>query len=134
MPGSALPLDRCTQARRVDGNVDPSAFLRQQHDGARVAAAPAAVHRLGHLGEREIAHAHRHAELAAERVGERHILVSKAQGKGGRIVGSGQELVDQRIKGKAAARRALARYASLRTCAGLSAAPPAGTITPTLAG
>jgi poly-gamma-glutamate synthesis protein (capsule biosynthesis protein) len=33
-----------------------------------------------------------------------------------------------------AARRALAHYASLRTCAGLSASPPAGAITPTSAG
>jgi hypothetical protein len=34
----------------------------------------------------------------------------------------------------AVARRALAHYASLRTCAGLSATPPAGTITPASTG
>ena len=43
---------------------------------------------------------------------------------------TGQPIVDQ----GAAARRALAHYASLRTCAGLSASPPAGAITPTSAG
>ena len=43
----------------------PGALLLQQHHDARVAPFPAARHRLGHLGEREVAHAHRHAELAA---------------------------------------------------------------------
>jgi len=43
---------------------------------------------------------------------------------------TGQPIVDQ----GAAARRALAHYASLRTCAGLSARPPVGAITPTSAG
>lgn len=46
------------------------------------------------------------------------------------VSGTGQPIVDQ----GAAARRALAHYASLRTCAGLSASPPAGAITPTSAG
>ncbi|HEV3128386.1 MAG TPA: CapA family protein [Solirubrobacteraceae bacterium] len=46
------------------------------------------------------------------------------------VSGTGQSIVDQ----GAAARRALAHYASLRTCAGLSASPPAGAITPTSAG
>jgi poly-gamma-glutamate synthesis protein (capsule biosynthesis protein) len=41
------------------------------------------------------------------------------------VSGTGQPIVDQ----GAAARRALAHYASLRTCAGLSASPPAGAIT-----
>jgi len=45
------------------------------------------------------------------------------------VSGTGQPIVDQ----GAAARRALAHYASLRTCAGLSASPPAGA-TPTSAG
>ena len=43
---------------------------------------------------------------------------------------TGQPIVDQ----GAAARHALAHYASLRRCAGLSASPPAGAITPTSAG
>jgi poly-gamma-glutamate synthesis protein (capsule biosynthesis protein) len=43
---------------------------------------------------------------------------------------TGQPIVEH----GAAARRALAHYASLRTCAGLSARPPAGAITPTSAG
>jgi poly-gamma-glutamate synthesis protein (capsule biosynthesis protein) len=43
------------------------------------------------------------------------------------VSGTGQPIADQ----GAAARRALAPYASLRTCAGLSASPPAGAITPT---
>jgi hypothetical protein len=46
------------------------------------------------------------------------------------VSGTGQPIVDR----GAAARRALAHYASLRTCAGLSASPPAGAITPTSAG
>ena len=46
------------------------------------------------------------------------------------VSGTGQPIVDQ----GAAARRALAHYASLRTCTGLSASPPAGAITPTSAG
>jgi poly-gamma-glutamate synthesis protein (capsule biosynthesis protein) len=46
------------------------------------------------------------------------------------VSGTGQPIVDQ----GAAARRALAHYASLRTCAGLSARPPAGALTPTPAG
>ena len=46
------------------------------------------------------------------------------------VSGTGQPIVDQ----GAAARRARAHYASLRTCAGLSASPPAGAITPTSAG
>jgi poly-gamma-glutamate synthesis protein (capsule biosynthesis protein) len=46
------------------------------------------------------------------------------------VSGTGQPIGDQ----GAAARRALAHYASLRTCAGLSANPPAGAITPTSTG
>jgi poly-gamma-glutamate capsule biosynthesis protein CapA/YwtB (metallophosphatase superfamily) len=46
------------------------------------------------------------------------------------VLGTGQPIVDH----GAAARRALAHYASLRACAGLSASPPAGEITPTSAG
>ncbi len=46
------------------------------------------------------------------------------------VSGTGQPIVDQ----GAAARRAQAHYASLRTCAGLSASPPAGAITATSAG
>ena len=45
------------------------------------------------------------------------------------VSATGQPIVDQ----GAATRRALAHYASLRTCAGLSATPPAGAITPTSA-
>jgi Bacterial capsule synthesis protein PGA_cap len=46
------------------------------------------------------------------------------------VSGTGQPIVDR----AGAARRALAHYASLRTCAGLSASPPAKAITPTSAG
>jgi poly-gamma-glutamate synthesis protein (capsule biosynthesis protein) len=45
------------------------------------------------------------------------------------VSSTGQPIVEH----GAAARRALAHYASLRTCAGLSASPPAGSITPTSA-
>jgi len=46
------------------------------------------------------------------------------------VSGTGQPIVDH----GASARRALAHYASLRTCTGLSASPPTGTITPTSTG
>ncbi len=46
------------------------------------------------------------------------------------VSGTGQPIVDR----GAAARRALAHYASLRTCTGLSASPPPGAITPTSTG
>jgi poly-gamma-glutamate synthesis protein (capsule biosynthesis protein) len=46
------------------------------------------------------------------------------------VSATGQPIVEQ----GAAARRALAHYASLRACAGLSASPPPGAITPTSAG
>jgi poly-gamma-glutamate capsule biosynthesis protein CapA/YwtB (metallophosphatase superfamily) len=46
------------------------------------------------------------------------------------VSGTGQPIVDH----GATARRALAHYAGLRTCAGLSASPPAGAITATAAG
>jgi poly-gamma-glutamate synthesis protein (capsule biosynthesis protein) len=46
------------------------------------------------------------------------------------VSGTGRPTVDQ----GAAARRALAHYVSLRSCAGLSASPPARAITPTSAG
>ena len=43
---------------------------------------------------------------------------------------TGQPIVEH----GASARRALTHYDSLRTCAGLSASPPAGSVTPTSAG
>ncbi|MGN6169243.1 MAG: CapA family protein [Solirubrobacteraceae bacterium] len=46
------------------------------------------------------------------------------------VSGTGQPIADH----GAAARRALAHYASLRTCTGLSARPPSGVITPRSAG
>ena len=46
------------------------------------------------------------------------------------VSGTGQPIMDH----GAATRRAQAHYASLRSCAGLSARPPAGAITPTSAG
>jgi poly-gamma-glutamate synthesis protein (capsule biosynthesis protein) len=46
------------------------------------------------------------------------------------VSATGQPIVGQGV----AARSALVRYANLRTCAGLSASPPAGAITPTSAG
>ncbi|MCL2770065.1 MAG: CapA family protein, partial [Solirubrobacterales bacterium] len=60
---------------------------------------------------------HPHAPLSARFI---PAVVSRA----------GQPIVDR----PAAARRALARYAGLRACAGLSATPPAGAITPTSRG
>src|SRR5215467_11195549 len=50
-------------------------LLLQQHRDARVALGPAPVERFGHLLERQVGDAHGHAELTAERRGERHVLV-----------------------------------------------------------
>src|ERR1700758_3615322 len=40
---------------------------------------PSARDRFRHLGEREVAHAHGDAQLAAERVGERNVLVGELE-------------------------------------------------------
>src|SRR5712692_3474048 len=92
----------------IDRDRDAGALLLQQHGGTRVALVPAAVARLRHFLEREIAQPHRHAELAAERDRERHVLVGEAERERGRVVDARQELVDQRIEGAAASDRALA--------------------------
>jgi hypothetical protein len=92
----------------IDGDLDTGAFLLEQHHGARVAAAPAAREGFRHLREREIAHAHGQAELAPERIGERHVLVGELEREGRRVVLAGQELVDQGIEREAAPDRALA--------------------------
>ena len=46
------------------------------------------------------------------------------------VSGTGQPIADR----GAAARRALAHYTALRSCAGLSATPPAEAVTPTSGG
>src|SRR5690349_13165193 len=59
----------------LDADFDAGTLLLQYHRGARVAFAPAAVQRLGELGQSQIGDAHRHVEVAAELGGERHVLV-----------------------------------------------------------
>src|SRR6516225_8895073 len=85
--------ERLAQSLGIHGDLDARAFLLQQHHRARIAAAPPTRESFRHLGEREIAHAHGHAELAAERIGERNVLVGELERKGRRIVLAGQELV-----------------------------------------
>ena len=69
---------------------------------------PPTRERFRHLSEREIAHAHGHAELAAKRVGERNVLVGEPERERRRIVLARQELVYQRIERITAPSRALA--------------------------
>src|SRR5437660_1088425 len=88
---------------RFDADLDPGALLLQDHRRARVAVAPAAVQRLGELGERQIGDPHRHIEVAAELGGEAHVLVGETQRRGGGLVLAGQELIDQPIEGAASA-------------------------------
>src|SRR5262249_33941087 len=72
-------------------------LLLEQHEAARVAIAPATVERLGDLLEREVAEPHRHAVLAAQRGGERDVLVAEAQGEGWRLELPGQELLGEHV-------------------------------------
>src|SRR6516165_9201018 len=80
----------------------------RRRSGTRVASAPSACERLRHFGKRKIAEAHRHTELSAECVSERHILVSKLKCKCRRVVLTGQELINQRIERESAPNRTLA--------------------------
>src|SRR5262245_64450089 len=66
--------ERFAQPLGIHSNLDTSAFLLEQHHRARIAAAPSTRKRFRHLSEREIAHAHGHAELAAKRVSGRTVL------------------------------------------------------------
>ena len=59
---------------------------------------PAAVHRLGHLGKRQLRQTHRHAELAGQLGCQRHVLVGEAQRERRRVVFAGQELVDYTVE------------------------------------
>src|SRR5437660_12326072 len=100
--------ERFVQPLGIHRDLDTRALLLEQHHRARIAAAPATRESFRHLGEREIAHAHGHAEVAAERIGERNVLVGELEREGRRIVLAGQELVDQSIERKTAPGRALA--------------------------
>src|SRR6516162_2561837 len=71
--------ERFAQPLGIHRDLDTRAFLLEQHHRARIAAAPATRESFRHLGEREIAHAHGHAELAAERIGERNVLVGELE-------------------------------------------------------
>src|SRR5262245_6913369 len=78
-------VEHLLERRRRDLDVHARPFLLQQHRDPRVAIAPAAVERLGHLLERHVGHAHRDLVLPAERDGERDVLVGQAQREGRRI-------------------------------------------------
>src|SRR5581483_2970097 len=86
---------------------DAGAFDLEQPADAAVALAPAAVHRLGQLLEREVGEAHRHRHLPAEPDRERDVLVQQAQGEIGRVVLRAEELAEP-VEGALAAGRALA--------------------------
>src|SRR5262245_2835781 len=91
-----------------DGDLDARPLLLEQHGDARVARRPSTVERLGHLLEREVRDAHGHADLAAERRGERDVLVGQFEGEGRRIEDARQELIDEAVEGAAAPAGALA--------------------------
>jgi len=58
---------------------------------------PASVQCFGHLGVREIGEPHRHAQLAAEFDGERHVLVTEPECEVGRIVRPTEKSLAQTI-------------------------------------
>src|SRR5712671_2441627 len=92
----------------IDTDLDPGALLLDDHRRARVAVPPAAVQRLGELGERQIRDPHRHVEVAAELGGETPVLVGEPQRKGGGLVLAGQELIDQPVEGASPTARTVA--------------------------
>src|SRR2546427_676289 len=104
----AIPLEHLLELGRVHLDLHAGALLLQQHGHPRVALAPAAVERLRHLLQRQVGQAHRHLVLAAERAGQRDILVGQAQRERRRVELAGQEIVGQAVEGAHAPARALA--------------------------
>src|SRR2546428_3830946 len=90
-------LQRFLHLRLVDLDLDAGALELQQHRHARVTLAPAAVERLRHLHQRQLAQPHRHAELAADGGGEAHVLVRQAQRQARRLVLVLQEIVAEPV-------------------------------------
>src|SRR5262249_14460433 len=90
----------------LEGQTRPLEF--QQHRHARVALAPAAVERLGHLHERQLAEPHGHAELTDDGGGQAHVLVGQAQRHGRRVVAVLQKVVAEAVVQALAAVGALA--------------------------
>lgn len=68
-------LQRAAQLLRWHAHADAGTLFLERHCGAAVAAAPSASHRLFQFRKRRFAHLHRHAVLAREFHGERHVLV-----------------------------------------------------------
>ena len=64
--------------------------------------------RFGQFLEREVGEAHRHVQLAAQRGGERHVLVRQVQAEVRRIEHRRQELIRQPIEHPRAADESLA--------------------------
>src|SRR2546427_397912 len=101
-------LQRFLHLRLVDLDLDAGALELQQHRHARVTLAPAAVERLRHLHQRQLAQPHRHPELAADGGGEAHVLVRQAQREARRLVLVLQEIVAEPVVETLAAVGALA--------------------------
>src|SRR5438093_6544144 len=70
----------------VDLDRRAGAFVLQEHGHARIALAPAAVERLRHLHQRQLAQPHRHPVLAADGGGQAHVLVRQTQREARRLV------------------------------------------------
>ena len=67
------------------------AFPLQLHSRMAVAARPAAVQRLVDVLQRQVAHPHRHVELAAELQCEGNVLVQQTEREVGLVVVGGEE-------------------------------------------
>src|SRR3546814_20878857 len=81
VPGRGIAPQRLVYALLI--HLDPHAgpLLLEQHGAARIAFAPAAVQRPGHLLQSEVGHAHGYVQFAAEGGGEGHVLVREAGGE-----------------------------------------------------
>src|SRR5687767_11973455 len=71
----------------------------QPQEGPRIERPPAARHRFRHLGMGEAVETHRHADLARELGGERHVLESEGEREIGRLELALKELVGHALEG-----------------------------------
>jgi len=71
--------------------VSPDRSFCRIIDEREIAAFPAARQRLGHFLERQVGKPHRHAHLAADLGGERHVLCASLSAKRGGSKTSGRK-------------------------------------------
>src|SRR6185436_3922207 len=88
-------------------DLDAGPLALQQHGDAGVTLAPATVHRLRELFQRQVGDTHRHADFSSELRGQSYVLVRQAQGEARRVVLALDERVEA-VEHAAAAAGALA--------------------------